>query len=1227
MDEVLSHPASRAQQRLWFVEQLVPGEPVHNISFEGRFDGRLDEAVLRTAVADAVARHESLRTKLESRENELWQVVLAPPDEPPLTFVDLADAPAEAYQELCDRLGKEVFDLGTAPLLRMAHVRLAEVDALVIVVHHAVADAVSADILVGDLIVAYNARLDGNPPDWPELPVQYADFTAWQEDQASGPAAQQDLAYWREQLADVSTLDLTHGRPRPARLSQRGKRIEVALDPETGAALDAFVRGEHATAFMGVLAAYVAALGRVFGADDVAVSSTVAGRPLPEVQQVVGMFVDRVVLRLDLSSGPTFRDLVRTARRVVAQAHDHSSITFDQVVEAVAPEREMGVTPLAQAAINLQPPAAGREGRAGRMPRMTTGSLIDTGVVGHDLSIDLVSDGGYTGTVRYRSDIVSDDAAQRVATLFTRFVRDGLADPDRPLWTIGTEDVPAVEPAPTGGPELLHSMIAQWAERSPDAPALVWAGGSLSFAEYVAAANRLAHELRAHGVEPEVPVLVAADRSPELFVGMFAVLTAGGTYVPVDPAAPAAHLATVVAQTGATLALGPVPGSITTLPLSLDTGADPGPPDVVVRPANAAYILFTSGSTGVPKGVVVEHRNVVAYLRSLHTLVPGPASHLTLQPATFDSSMTSSLGALAGGGALHIVDDDTARDPVALAAFLATHPVDYYKITPSHLSALGADDGLRPRKAVILGGEAAGEALTGRLLDAGWGVIVHYGPTETTIGVCAAKLDGATGAALGRPLPGAAVYLLDRWGRPVPPGCRGEVYVGGPQVTRGYLGGADVRYLPDPFHTFHSGRMYRTGDLARRLPDGTLVFCGRADRQVKVRGFRVEPGSVEAALESHPSVRASAVVLRDSRLVAYVTPADVSPSALAEFAATLLPAHAVPAEIVALAELPMTRHGKLDLAALPSPSASVSDEQPATPVEAELLACWQAAMPGRDFGVTDAFFDVGGDSIRAIHVVAEAQRRNLSLTLRQLFALRTIRALAGVVSVEQPGTAPLGLTGPTALRVPPDASVTTRPGVTVAGSTVTLDPALVPDDAVGDLISADGAVADAPGVLIPPSTVDALVAGAHEAYATTTHDLVVAAAVRALGPVAVPGGVVRVASGCDDEDLIRSVKTALRAPAEDDPTLPAVRFLAVPPSVAVTDPGVSDRLIVMVAGARVLGPDDVAARVRDHLVELVDHCLSADTTYHVTDFPDSGLDDAAMARLLSGLDADSEVAP
>jgi non-ribosomal peptide synthetase component F len=1031
---------------MWFVEQLVPGEPVHNLSFERRYAGHLDPEIMRAAVADVVVRHESLHTRFVARDSTLWQVIEEPPRVPPVEFTDLSAAadPRAAFGELCERAGTEVFDLGRAPLLRIEHVRLdADTDGLVIVVHHAVADAISTEILVRDLTAAYEHRLTGRVPDWPELPVQYADFTAWQEERADSPAAHRDLEHWRTALADLSTLDLTCGRPRPEPLSQRGRMRELTLDDDVVSALEAFVRTERATAFMGLLAAYAATLGRVFGSEDVVVASPVAGRPLPELSDVIGMFVDQVVLRLDLSEGPTFRELVGAARRVVGEAHDHDSVTFDQIVTAVAPERVAGVTPLAQAAINLQPPVPPRP-PAGRMPRATDASQIDTGTATHDLLLELVparAPEPFTGVLRYRADVVDDAAAELVCTVLPRLLRLGLASPDRPLWTfqdLWPEPAPA---APVAVPDTtLHELL-----------------GTLSHEDPTDSVNRVAHALRARGVGRGDAVLVALPPSPALVLG---VLTAGAVYVPADPAAPTAPLAE---RSGARV-------TITDL-AELRTDAVAGPPPVAVGPDDVAFLLFASGSP-----VVVSHRNAVAAAQALLAVLDGP-------------SVTETLGAL--------LAFDSAVDGSTLYGCAETGPV-----------ALGAE-----------------------------------------------------------PLPGVRAYVLDEWGAPVPPGCLGELWVGGPQVASGYLGapGATAAVFgPDPA----GGRRFRTGERVRLLADGRLEFPRGADEPVAV--------------------------------------------------------------------------------------TSAGPQEPCTPVEETLLDGWQWLLPSREFGVTDDFFDIGGDSILAIHAVSEARRHGLTLTVRQILDLRTIRALAAALDTAEPAgrAAPLGVDGPTVIRLPaPPATPPTIPGITVDGDVLTADPSQVDDWSVArtvrGLCTHSTMDDDALGLLVPRETMAALAGPTHEAYATTTLDLVVAATLAATGAEAVAvadtrreepsatganaePGLLRAGPATTDAELIQAVKSALHSPAEDDPAAPGVRVLSLPAGARVTAVGdAGARVLVTLAGARLIVTGDAAPdlpeRIRGELTRLVDHCATAETVYSTTDFPDAGLDEATMAGLLAVLD--SEAAP
>ena len=1133
MKEVLTHRASRAQQQLWFIEQLVPGEPVHNISFDRRYAGVLDPAVLRAAVADVVGRHESLRTRFEERDQTLWQVVLTPPDEPPVEFADLTGAadPEAAYRELSARTGTRVFDLAEAPLLRIVHARLdggtdTGADALVVVLHHMVADAISAEILMRELTVAYEKRLAGEAPDWPELPVQYADFTAWQEERSADPAVLADLSYWRGQLAELSTLDLTHGRPRPATPSQRGQRLEFTIEPATAAALDEFVRTERATAFMGLLAAYAATLGRVFGGEDVAVASTVSGRPLPELRELIGMFIDQIVLRLDLSAGPTFRELVRAARQVVSEAHDHGSVTFDQIVAAVAPERAAGMSPLAQAAINLQPAAAARP-PAGRMPKATTGSLIDTGMVAHDLWLDVLQDPvPYTGTVRYRPEVIDDATAGLVCEVFPRLLAAVLAEPDRPIGTFDGLWPAAAAPAEPAD-VLVHKLVSYRASVAPGAPAVGWAGGALDYAGLDAAANRVAHALRDRGAGPEVPVVVALPRSAEQVVAFLGVLKAGAVCVPAAPSSAAA----VAGECGARLALADGGSPIETVLVDLAPAPDPGPVTVTIEPDNGACLL---------DGVLLTHRNVVSAVDGLHAVLPAGSAHRLAA----DASVTTILAVLAGGGTLHLAD---------------TGPVDFVHATSAQLADL--PDG---KHTVVLEEPVA---------EDGRDLVVLYGPA------------GAGFVAAGRPgraevLPGVRVDVLNRWGGRVPPGCLGELWIAGPRVPRGMPaapGETAAAFGPDPL--VPGARRYRTGEVVRMRRDGRLEF-------------RPRPA---------PSTE--------------------------------------------------------DVVAAPGPADDL-DATPATATERLLLEGWQWLLPGREFGVTDDFFDIGGDSILAIHAVSEARRHGFEMTVRQIIDLRTIRGLAGAFDAVEAARrpAPLGLAGPTVLRLPgPAADVPEVPGVTVDGAVLTADPSQVDDWSLARLVrelrpaTPDGRDGDAPGVPVPPETMRALAGPAHEAYATTTTDLVVAATLAATGAPAVAvadtrraepsatgpaePGLVRVGPAAGETELIQSVKAALHAPDEDDPAVPGVRVLPLPDGVTVTATGdAGSRTLVTLAGAWLIVTGDGAAwlgeRVRDHLVRLVAHCAAAEPVYSAADFPDAGLDDDAVAGLLAGFeDLDSEAAP
>lgn len=1064
---ILEVPAAPAQHRLWAVVQEAPDEAIYQVGVDIVNEGPLDLAALEAALRDLIWRHEALRTEFHLVDGVLYQRVQEPPERAPLDFIELrGQSLAEvnaAYLRTRADLITTMIELEHSPLVRVTVVRRPgrdealdrPYDTIVFVAHHIIVDAWSAEIFTTELQAAYQAHRAGKDPGFEPVAVQCADFCAWQADQADDAQRRRDLAFWRENLADLPDLDLTHGKPRAATPSHRGGRFEIEIEPDLTEDLRRFARERRCTPFMVLYAAFSVALGRVFGGTDIAVGTNISIRKLPEMAETIGMFVDRVVLRLDVGGHQAFRDLVSRARDVVLAAHDHLAPGFEQIVSAVAPRRALGVTPLAQVSFNLQPALSGRNqelyrqvmqardepGADQEFPLHPVDGNQFYGTVLHDLGLDLRDrPSRFTGILEYREGVVTQADARRVLSLTRRVLRTGMAEPARPLATIATlepDELALVLAAHDGGPPRatkahLLDLVGSWVSVTPHALAVDARDGRLTYRELGVRANALAARLRTLGVTAEQPVLVAVGRGAALPVALLGVLAAGGVYVPVDPLAPAAYLADVAATSGARVAVTEpgarpaLPASVTAVALGSHDGsaADAGAQAGLARPdgidsASAAYLLFTSGSTGHPKGVTVEHRNLTAYLAGVATVIdPAPAAvHLLVQDPTFDASLTTICGALASGGVLRIADADAAVDPGLLAAAVSGSPVDYLKLTPSHLGALlaGQDEltlrALRPRKAVILGGEAVPDAFTSRLRAAGWNVINQYGPTETTIGVLVGPGDGETGhgsAWLGKPLPGVRVYVLDEDGSQVPPGCLGELCVAGELVARGYAAApaaTAAAFCPDPYAPVPGARMYRTGDLVRARGDGTFTFCGRRDRQVKVRGHRVEPAAIEAVLAGQPGVDQAAVVARgerdDPRLVGYLVTAGLDMPALQAALATRLPEYARPSALVIVDSLPLTRSGKLDEAALPDPGRAAlagtddpADAEPATVIETRLAQIWRGVLRRDTVSVTADFFDLGGDSIRAVQAVAEARAQGIKLTTRGLMRHRTIRALA-----------------------------------------------------------------------------------------------------------------------------------------------------------------------------------------------------------------------------------------
>jgi amino acid adenylation domain-containing protein len=1027
-------PLSFAQQRLWFLDRMEPGTAAYNLPFALRFRGALDAGALRLALEATVRRHEALRTTFHAAAGEPVQTV-SPPAPFPLEEADLRGLPErEREAELPRRAREEAgrpFDLAAGPLLRAALLRLGERDfALLLGMHHIVADGWSVGLLIRELAALYDASARGEASPLPELPVQYADYAAWQRAWLRGDVVREQLAYWRERLAGAPpTLELPLDRARPAVVGARGGAVPFALSPEATGALRRLARRAGATPFMALLAAWQLLLSRYSGQDDVVVGVPVAGRTRRETEGLIGFFVNTLALRTDLSGDPTVGELLARVREGVLGAHAHQDLPFERLVEELGARRDLAHTPLFQTVLTFE-----SEGAEQRAPRLggVEGERVEagTGAVKFDLTLAVADEGErLAGSLEFRADLFDAATAERMAAHLATLLAALAEDPGRRLsgveWITRAERRRVVEewnPAGPGVPaRTVHGLFEEQAARTPDAVAVVSVPGGerLTYAELDRRAGRLAGRLARRGVGAETRVGICMERTPEMVVAMLAVLKAGGAYVPLDPAYPAGRLAYVLADSAVAVVLTQerlrdrVPAGAAEVvcvdALREEEGAGgPAAPAAAVDPGQLAYVIYTSGSTGAPKGVQVEHRGVVALLGWLAGQVRPEerACVLASTSISFDVSVAEIFDTLCGGGRLVLVEN-----ALELARVPAGEDVRLAYMVPSAAAELLRSGGIPASlRTLNLAGEALPPALAQALHEAGVQRVVNvYGPTEDTVyATCGLVERGAARVTIGRPIAGARVYVLDGGLRPVPVGIPGELCTGGAGVARGYLDRPELtaaRFVPDALAGEPGRRMYRTGDRARWLPDGTLEFLGRLDAQVKIRGFRVEPGEVEAALGAHPQVREAAVVVRedvpgDRRLVAYAVAAEGAAPSWAELRAylkTRLPEYMLPSACVALAELPLTPSGKLDRRALPAPEGGSGREYvaPRTPTEKLLAGVWAAVLGTERVGLHDNFFELGGHSLLLVQLHARLEEHFAGrLTLTDLFQFSTLADLA-----------------------------------------------------------------------------------------------------------------------------------------------------------------------------------------------------------------------------------------
>ncbi|HEX7243109.1 MAG TPA: amino acid adenylation domain-containing protein, partial [Longimicrobiaceae bacterium] len=1035
-------PLSFAQQRLWFIDQLQPGSAAYNVAYALRMEGALDVRAVRGALSEVVRRHETLRTTFEALGGGAVQVI-GPPAPVPVPVADLRRLPeARRGAEALRLAGEESlrpFDLARGPLLRAALLRTGDAEwVLLFTLHHIVSDGWSMDVLLRETSAAYGALTDGRESSLPELPVQYADFAVWQRRWLAGGVLDAQLAWWRERLEGAPPLlDLATDRPRPPVPSDRGATRAFELAPRSAAALRELSRREGATLFMTLLAGWQLLLGRYSGQDDVSVGVPIAGRTRVETEGLIGFFVNTLVVRADLSGEPGFRELLARVRETTLGAYGHQDVPFERLVEELTPERSLAHTPFFQAMFSLQ--GAGR-------PPLRLGGLAAEPLAGDrdepakfDLTLDVVEDGERLhGTLTYRADLWDGATAGRILDHFARLLDAVAADPDRPVGEVGFlapgERERVLLAGRSDGPDPaslppVHAQVAEQARLTPGAVAVEGAGGALSYAELDARAGRLAARLRALGVGPEARVGVCLERSPELAVALLAVLRAGGAYLPLDPGYPSERLGWMLADSRVavllteTRLLDRLPaGDARVVCLDRDAagGEEAEAAPVRVFPESPAYVIYTSGSTGRPKGVEVPHGALASHLRWLQRAYPLGAGDRVLQktPVSFDASVWEFWAPLTTGAALVMARPDAHRDPAELVREAAEGRITVLQVVPSLLRALLDGGGLErcaSLRRLCCGGEALPAELAARARAAVAAEVVNlYGPTEVCIQSVAHTWTGAeTGATvpIGVPVDQVRAYVLDRRGAPVPEGVAGELYLAGAQLARGYLGRPELtaeRFVPDPFAPGAGERAYRTGDRVRRLIDGTLEFLGRTDEQVKVRGFRIEPGEIEAALEEHPAVRQAAVVVRedrpgDPRLAAYVLAGDGGASAaeLREHLRGRLPEHMVPGAVVVLDALPLTPSGKVDRRALPAPEAAGDEEAwvaPRTATEEVLAGIWAEVLDAERVGAADDFFALGGHSLLAVRAISRIRTAlGVEVPVRAMFESPTVEGMAGRV--------------------------------------------------------------------------------------------------------------------------------------------------------------------------------------------------------------------------------------
>lgn len=1030
---------SFAQQRMWFLHQWEPDSPAYNIPNALRLTGHLNVAALQTAVNEIVRRHQVLQMGygVEAEEPVLCR---QPNPHIDLPIIEMAGADETAVLARLQEEGARPFDLTQELPIRLFLLRLApDEHVLILNLHHIATDGWSMGVLLRELAALYNAFCASQPGPLPELPIQYSDFAYWQRNWLQGEVLEKQLSYWKQQLAGATAvLELPTDYPRPAMRTLNGAITRFTIPPDLTLAIKQSAQQAGLTPFMFMLAAYQILLHRYSGQTDILVGSPIANRNRSEIENLIGFFVNTLVLRTNLAHNPRVSQVLQQVRDTTLDAYAHQDLPFEKLVEELHLPRTLSHNPLFQVMFIYQ--------NIPHEPLDLAGLAVqpleeDNGTSKFDLNLVIEEAGdALCGTLTYNTDLFTADRMARLVGHYQTLLWGMINQPEMkvsqlPLLTPAEQQQFAdwMDTAVTHPPfQPLHQRFTEQAAATPSHIAVASEGNEISYQQLNERANQLAHYLQSLGVEPDVRVGLFMERSAETMVALLGILKAGGAYVPIDPLYPPERVTFMLEDTQVTAvitqaALAPIlqpPTDVAVVVLEQDWPTiatnSAANPTVTVAPTNLMYVLFTSGSTGRPKGVAVEHRN---YLNYFHSILPQlklePGMHLAMT-TTFATDLGTIMfwGALCLGGTAHIIPYERATDPDRLAAYCRQYPMDVLKLVPSHLEALmvvpnPAD--IIPSKLLILTGEASYWETVAKVKAVNPDCVVqdHYGVTETTCAtlnyITPAAVPTDQGAALpkGQPLGNVRIHILDEEMQPMPIGIPGCLYIGGAGVTRGYCNHPRLtgeRFIPDPFSATPGARLYDTGDLAQYLADGSIKLLGRSDHQVKIRGYRIETGEIESLLTEHPTLQDAVVMARedtpgDRRLVAYYVPqgeAEVSLSDLRAHLRTQLPDYMVPSLFVPLTAVPLNPNGKVDRFALPVPEqgqVSISEAfvAPRTEREQQLAAIWTEVLSLPQVGIDDNFFDVGGESFKAIRVV---RKIGPDASVISLFKYPTIRELA-----------------------------------------------------------------------------------------------------------------------------------------------------------------------------------------------------------------------------------------